>query len=255
MRFLLERMTIDVAENRAELGLHAGLIAADAIRSAILRRGEARVIFAAAPSQNEMLATLVAQSDIDWTRVVALHMDEYIGLPVNSKARFSYYLKKHCFEAVPFKAVYYIDEGKGLSVEEMKERYAKILKEAHIDLVCMGIGENGHVAFNDPHVADFNDPELIKEVELDDVCRQQQVNDGCFPDLASTPTRALTLTIPALALADIHVCSVPGHLKAAAVTRTLEGKISPECPATILRTFPNASLFLDRDSCSVVSCK
>jgi glucosamine-6-phosphate deaminase len=117
-------------------------------------------------------------------------------------------LRKHIAELVPFKKVYYIDEEKGASVEEMIERYENIINEGPIDVVCMGIGENGHVAFNDPPVADFNDPELIKLVELDDACRRQQVNDGCFPDFASTPTHALTLTIPALARGAVQVCAV-----------------------------------------------
>ncbi|MBQ4194503.1 MAG: 6-phosphogluconolactonase, partial [Thermoguttaceae bacterium] len=158
------------------------------------------------------------------------------------------YLKKHCFELVPFMAVYYIDEQTGLTVDEMKRRYEEILRSGPIDVVCMGIGENGHVAFNDPPVADFNDPEAIKVVELDDVCRRQQVNDGCFPDFDSTPTHALTLTVPTLASGAVQICAVPGKLKAAAVKRTLEGPVATECPATVLRTLPNATLFVDADS-------
>ena len=248
MIFKKDLLTVNVAPDRAELGVRAGKAAAEAIRAAIARRGEARVIFAAAPSQNETRATLVAEPGVDWTKVVALHMDEYVGLPIGSEARFSYYLKKHCFELVPFKAVYYIDEQTGLTVDEMKRRYEEILRFGPIDVVCMGIGENGHVAFNDPPVADFNDPEAIKVVELDDACRRQQVNDGCFPDFDSTPTHALTLTVPTLASGAVQICAVPGKLKAAAVKRTLEGPVATECPATVLRTLPNATLFVDADS-------
>ena len=227
MIFKKDLLTVNVAPDRAELGVRAGKAAAEAIRAAIARRGEARVIFAAAPSQNETLATLVAEPGVDWTKVVALHMDEYVGLPIGSEARFSYYFKKHCFELVPFKAVYYIVEQTGLTVDEMKRRYE---------------------AFNDPPVADFNDPEAIKVVELDDACRRQQVNDGCFPDFDSTPTHALTLTVPTLASGAVQICAVPGKFKAAAVKRTLEGPVATECPATVLRTLPNATLFVDADS-------
>lgn len=250
--FECEKLRVEVCADRAELGRRAGTAAAQHIREAIALRGEARVIFAAAPSQNETLETLCAAPDVDWTKVVALHMDEYIGLPIGSEARFSHYLKKHCFEKLPFKAVYYLDEQDGKSVDEMQARYEAILKSGPIDLVVMGIGENGHVAFNDPPVADFNDPRLVKVVELDDVCRNQQVNDGCFPDFASTPSHALSLTVPALCLGKHQVCAVPGKLKAPAVKKTLEDPITTACPATILRTLPGAALYVDADSFSLV---
>ncbi len=246
-----DNLTVHLCADRDELGAQAAEVAAASIAKAIAEREEARVIFGAAPSQNETLAALLRDPRIDWTKVVAMHMDEYVGLPVGSESRFSCYLRKHIAELVPFKKVYYIDEEKGASVEEMIERYENIINEGPIDVVCMGIGENGHVAFNDPPVADFNDPELIKLVELDDACRRQQVNDGCFPDFASTPTHALTLTIPALARGAVQVCAVPGKLKAPAVKRTLEGPISTECPATILRVLTRAHLFVDADSHSL----
>lgn len=249
--FTRDRLNVEVCADRAELGRQAGRAAAKLIAQAIAERGEARVIFAAAPSQNETLAELVASKDVDWSKVTALHMDEYIGLPVGSEARFSYYLKKHCFELVPFKAICYLDEQQGASVEEMQARYEAILNDGPIDVVCMGIGENGHVAFNDPPVADFNDPRLVKVVALDDVCRQQQVNDGCFPDFASTPTHALTLTVPALCRGKYQICAVPGKLKAEAVQKTLNDPIATACPATIMRTLPGATLFVDADSFSL----
>ncbi|MBQ9874471.1 MAG: glucosamine-6-phosphate deaminase [Thermoguttaceae bacterium] len=248
--FVKDQMKTTVCADRAELGALAGNLAADFIRRAIADRGEARVIFAAAPSQNETLAALVAAEGIDWAKVVALHMDEYVGLPIGSKARFSRYLKDHIFEKVPFKAIYYIDEERGEGVDALISRYEKILAEGPVDLVCMGIGENGHVAFNDPPVADFRDPKAIKLVELDDVCRRQQVNDGCFPDFDSTPSSALTLTVPSLARGAARVCAVPGKLKAGAVKKTLEDPVSEACPATILRTLPNSFLFVDADSFS-----
>ena len=245
------KLIVEVCADRAELGRRAGHDAAAAIRAAIAQKGQARVIFAAAPSQNETLDALVEEPDLDWSKVVALHMDEYVGLPIGSTARFSYYLKKRCFERVPFKEIYYLDEQKGDDVETLLRRYTEILAQGPIDVVCMGIGENGHVAFNDPPVADFNDPLPIKVVELDDVCRNQQVNDGCFPNFESTPTHALSLTVPTLASAGRQICAVPGKLKASAVRRTLEGPVSTECPATILRTVPNATLYVDADSFSL----
>lgn len=243
-----DNLIVEICADRAELGRRAGRDAADAIRDAIRKNGSARVIFAAAPSQNETLDALVAAPDVDWSKVVALHMDEYVGLPVGSTARFSWYLRKHCFDRLPFGKVFYIDEQKGDDVDSTLKRYAEILARGSVDVVCMGIGENGHVAFNDPPVADFNDPLPIKLVRLDDACRRQQVNDGCFPDFASTPTHAITLTVPTLARAARQICAVPGKLKAPAVRRTLEGVVSTECPATILRTLPNATLYVDRDS-------
>lgn len=248
--FQKDKLLVEVCADRAELGRRAGEAAAEAIRETLRVQEAARVIFAAAPSQNETLETLTRAEGIDWTRVVALHMDEYVGLPIGSSARFSYYLKKHCFELVPFKAIYYLDEERGEDVETMRNRYEEILRSFPVDVVCMGIGENGHVAFNDPPVADFNDSKLVKLVELDDVCRRQQVNDGCFPNFESTPTHALTLTVPALANAKAQICAVPGALKAPAVRKTLLDPISTSCPATILRTVPNAKLFLDVDSFS-----
>ena len=245
----VEKLAVHVFPSRAALGIAAGKAAAEAIRAAIARSGEARVIFAAAPSQNETLETLRAAHGIDWSRVTALHMDEYIGLPKNSPARFARYLKTHLFDRKPFKAVYLLDDpALDLSGDALLERYKKLLAERPIDLVVMGIGENGHIAFNDPAVADFNDPKPVKIVDLDDVCRRQQVNDGCFPTFDAVPKQAITLTVPTLFNAKRLVCAVPGATKRAAVERTLNGAVSTECPATILRRHENATLFVDSDS-------
>lgn len=247
-----EMLAVEVCADRRELGVRAGTAAAEAIRAAIRERGEARVIFAAAPSQNETLETLTRAPDVDWTKVVALHMDEYVGLPIGSKARFSNYLRTRCFDLLPFKAVYLIDEQTGeTDVETLRRRYEEIYAAGPIDVVCMGIGENGHIAFNDPPVADFADSKMVKLVDLDDACRRQQVNDGCFPDFDSTPKQALTLTVPALTADARLICAVPGILKAKAVRKTLNDAISEACPATILRRVPNATLYVDADSFSL----
>ena len=253
--FSVGQLHVEVYPNRAGLGIAAGTAAADAIRESIRTNGNARVIFAAAPSQNETLQTLIHAPGIDWTKVTALHMDEYIGLPPRAKERFSHYLKSHLFDHLPFKAVHLLDEPSlQLSTDELLRRYEKLLAEGPIDVVCMGIGENGHIAFNDPP-ADLSDPAPVKVVDLDDVCRQQQVNDGCFPNIDAVPKQAITLTIPALFAAKRLVCAVPGRTKCAAVRRTLTGEISAECPATVLREHSNATLYVDTDSCDLETDK
>jgi glucosamine-6-phosphate deaminase len=173
-------------------------------------------------------------------------MDEYIGLAPDAPQLFSRFLSERLFDRVMPGQVHLID-GTAPSDAEC-ERYGRLIAEAPIDIVCLGIGENGHIAFNDPPVADFRDPQMIKVVELDEACRRQQVNDGCFARLDDVPTHALTLTIPTL-LSGAHLyCVVPGPTKRAAVRRTLDGPIATECPATILRTHADCTLFVDTDS-------
>jgi glucosamine-6-phosphate deaminase len=243
----VDKLRVRVYGDRAAMGRAAGTDAAAKLRDLLSRQSRVRMIFAAAPSQNETLATLAAASGIDWSRVTAFHMDEYIGLPDSAPQRFGRYLREHIFDLVKPGQVHFINSTADRVAECL--RYASLLKEAPIDMVCLGIGENGHIAFNDPPVADFNDPALIKVVELDDACRQQQVNDGCFPKFDAVPTHALTLTIPALMSGRQLFCSVPGPTKRAAVERTLNGPISTQCPSTILRTHADCTLYVDRQSC------
>ena len=249
--FKVDRLGVNVYANRQDLGMGAGLAAGKAIRDALGRKDEVRVIFAAAPSQNECLETLVSCPGIEWNRVVALHMDEYIGLAPNAPERFSKYLKDHIFDLVPFKRICFLDPpDQQFSTSEIVARYKRILAEEPIDVVCMGIGENGHIAFNDPPAA-FNDPEPLKIVDLDEICRQQQVNDGCFPSFDAVPKQAVSLTIPTLLSADVLVCSVPSHFKRNAVHATLAGPVTENCPATALRNHHNATLFVELESCDV----
>ena len=208
-------------------------------------QGEVRMVFAAAPSQNDLLSYLRHSKSIRWNMVVAFHMDEYVGLPAGAPQLFSSYLKTHLFEHVKLKEVHFIDGNGG---EKEMQKYAALLEEKPIDIVCLGIGENGHIAFNDPPVADFEDPRTVKEVELDHACRQQQVNDGCFPRIEDVPSHAITLTIPALMAGQQLYCVVPGKTKRQAVAATLTGPLSTDCPATILRKHPNCTLYLDEDS-------
>ncbi len=244
-----EKLSTYVYDTRAEMGRAAAQAAAEAINAVIAEKGAANVIFAAAPSQNETLCSLLAEK-VDFTKVNAYHMDEYAGLGIEDEQSFAKYLYDHVFSLAPFAAVNYIPAK--LDADEACEKYAELLRKNPPDVVCMGIGENGHIAFNDPPVADFNDPKLIKKVELDDVCRMQQVHDGCFPTFDDVPKYALTLTVPALMSAKYLICTVPAPTKANAVKAMLEGEYGEACPATALRKHDNAKMFLDADSAAKV---
>ena len=217
------------------------------IAELLAEKSEINMIFAAAPSQNDVLKALVEDKEIEWHRINAYHMDEYIGLDKDAPQGFGNFLKVHIFELVPFKSVHYIDITTTDPNAEA-ERYGKLLMENPTDIVVMGIGENGHIAFNDPPVADFQDERVVKPVELDEICRQQQVNDGCFDSIEKVPTHAMTLTIPTLVKARYLFCIVPASTKAKAVYETLNGSIDEHCPASILRKHEHAMLYLDNES-------
>ena len=240
-------LTVNIYDSRDEMGKAAGTDVKACILKLLEKKETINMIFAAAPSQNEMLETLVAAPDIDWGRVNAFHMDEYIGLTREAPQCFGNFLKDHIFGKLPFKTVNYID-CEATDKEAECTRYTALLRQFPVDIVLLGIGENGHVAFNDPPVADFQDPALVKIVELDPVCRQQQVNDGCFAALDLVPKYALTLTVPALMAGAHLVCTVPAATKAWAVERTVNGDIGEHCPATAMRLHKSAVLFCDRDS-------
>ena len=245
LEFKKDKLTVKRYDTREEMGACAAAEAEKVIAEIIAQKGQINMIFAAAPSQNEMLASLLSGDKIDWSKVNALHMDEYVGLPEGDSHTFGAYLYEHIFRHKNFRSIHYIGGG---DPEAVCTRYTKILEEYPVDVVCLGIGENGHIAFNDPWVADFHDPKPVKIVELDGMCRQQQVNDGCFPTLDHVPTHAVTLTIPALTAAKYMFCVVPGATKTAAVTNTVKGPISEDCPATILRKHNGAILYCDKDS-------
>ena len=245
--FKKDKLNVKVYETRIEMGVAAAKEASEVLNELLERKDEVTVIFAAAPSQNEFLDAMAKDASIDWARINALHMDEYIGLPESAPQRFGNFLKEAIFGKVPFKSVHYLN-GNAESIEAECKRYSSLIKELEPDAVFMGIGENGHIAFNDPHVAFFNDKKLVKPVKLDLECRMQQVNDGCFERLEDVPTHALTLTIPALMNAGYHFCVVPGKTKAQAVFDTLMGDISESCPASVLRKYDGCILYLDADS-------
>lgn len=236
-------MKINVLNTRTAMGQAAGRAVEEKILELLSEKEEISMIFAAAPSQNEFFAYLRQSSLIPWQRITAFHMDEYIGLPKDEEALFANFLKRNIFDQVNFKEVHLIDGNK--DPEEERLRYSSLLDAQPIDIVCLGIGENGHIAFNDPPVADFEDPETVKKVELDLACKQQQVNDGCFPTLADVPREALTLTIPTLMRAAHLFCIVPGRFKRQAVYRSIHGPITTACPASILQTHSDCELFVD----------
>ena len=245
--YKVDKLSVEIYENRTLMGEAAARDIKAKIAELLEESQEINMIFAAAPSQNDVLKALVEDKTIEWNRVNAYHMDEYIGLDKNAPQGFGNFLKDHIFGLVPFKSVNYIDITT-TDPEKEAERYGKLLAENPTDIVIMGIGENGHIAFNDPPVADFQDEKMVKPVKLDEVCRQQQVNDGCFASLDQVPTSAMTLTVPTLVKAPYLFCIVPAPTKANAVYETLNGRIDEHCPASILRTHDNAKLYLDNES-------
>ena len=239
-------VSVEIHKTRKAMGEAAGKKAEELIVQYLKLKKEVRIIAASAPSQNETLAYLAKSKAIDWSRVTAFHMDEYIGLAEDAPQNFGIWLRDRLFSKVPIKQVYYI-QG---SADPAKEcaRYTALLKKAPIDVLLAGIGENGHLAFNDPPVADFNDPLTVKVINLDNVSRNQQVNDGCFAALNDVPKKAITLTIPILNSAASAVLTIPKDTKAAAAGKMLKGPVETKCPASILRFHPDCYVFLDADS-------
>lgn len=247
--FLKDNLLVKTYGSRNDMGKAAATDIKERIVSLLQTKNEINIIFAAAPSQNEVLEYLINDKDIEWSKINAFHMDEYIALgKEDADKSFGTFLTEHIFAKVPFKSVNLINATN--TAKDECNRYSALLKQYPTDIVVMGIGENGHIAFNDPPVADFADTEIIKPVALDEICRQQQVNDGCFPTIDRVPTHALTLTCPTLFSGKYLFCIVPAATKAQAVYDTINGEISEKCPATILRKHKNAVLYLDNDSSS-----
>lgn len=232
--------------SREKMAGAAGSAIAQSLREKLDRKERVRVVFASASSQADTLAALNAQEGIDWHRIAAFHMDEYIGLDPAHPSRFGVWLKRHLFDRHEFAEVNLIEPG--ANPEVAAREYGKMLTAAPIDLVCLGIGVNGHIAFNDPPVADFADPEVAKCVTLDRTCRLQQVEDGAFERFEDVPVRAITLTVPTLMSADTLIGSVPGKSKRAALLKALEAPVTTACPASILKTHNDCALFVDPDA-------
>jgi glucosamine-6-phosphate deaminase len=247
-----DRLRAIILPDRASMGEAAAGFAAGRLRGLLMARGRVRVIFAAAASQVEMLDGLATAPGIDWERVEAFHLDEYVGLPAGAEQRFGGWLDRAIWSRVRPGRVERID-GANPDPEAECARYAALLADGGIDLALIGIGENGHLAFNDPHVADFDDPLFVKPVEIDETSRRQQVRDGAFEAVELVPRLAITVTMPAILASRVVSVVVPGPQKAEAVAATLDGPISTACPASALRRHPDTVLFVDEAAASLVS--
>ena len=247
IRFQVDTLNVEVHPDSQS----SGRAAADAASQAICELSEGQdsvsVIFATGASQLDTLGALTNRNDIPWNKIVSFHLDEYVGIDEHHPASFRGYLRENLTTRVPIREFHEID-GNAPDLVSFCTAYAKKLREANPQLCVLGIGENGHLAFNDPGEADFHDPREMKVVHLDSACRKQQAAEGWFRTWEEVPDRALTLTIPTIMRVPELILSVPGKRKAEIVRRVLHQAISEDCPATILRTHPNATLFLDFES-------
>jgi glucosamine-6-phosphate deaminase len=250
--FRADELNVYVYESRPKMGNAAAAVIASEIRHAIQERGRAIVILASAPSQNEFLAGLADAPGIDWSRVTGFHLDEYLGMDEHAPQSFRRFLIDRLVSKVPFGEFHGL-RGDAEDGAQEAIHYAQLLNENPPDFAVLGIGENGHLAFIDPPFCDFNDPKAVKVVELDEVCRNQQVNDGAFETLEEVPRNALSLTIPTLMARPKLFAIAPGPAKRQAIKNTVEGPISTTCPASILRTHPDAHLFIDTVSAEFLS--
>jgi glucosamine-6-phosphate deaminase len=249
--FRVGELDVRVFPTDAELGAAAADDAAAAIRAAVEQRGTANVMFASGNSQFAFLDELTARDDVAWDRVTGFHMDEYVGMDDTHPASFARYMRERIVDVVHPHAFHYLDGTNSPAAE--CARYTALLKAHPLDLCCLGIGENGHLAFNDPPFADFDDPVDVKEITLDDASRRQQVGEGHFGTFDEVPRTSITVTIPALLRAGRVLAIVPEARKAGAVQRALEGPITTACPASILRRAAHATLYLDERSVANVS--
>jgi len=250
-RFEVEALRVHIGDDVDEMARDAAVEAAAALRSAIAARGEANVMLATGNSQLLFLVELVQMPDVAWDHVRAFHMDEYVGLAPTHSASFQRYMRERVASILPLREFHYLTGDTGDAPAEAA-RYAGLLRAHPLDLCCCGIGENGHLAFNDPPVADFEDPLDVKIVPLEPASRRQQVAEGHFATIDEVPADAITVTIPALLRAGRVLAIVPEARKAAPVRDALRGPISTECPASYLRTQPHATLYLDAESASLL---
>ena len=242
------KLAVKVFESDVELGRAAAMAAAKTVTSLLPQKEPVNLLFSTGASQFKFMDGLKEQA-IPWDKIAGFHLDEYVGIPKDHPASFWLWLTTRVVNPFQPKVFHFID-GSASDVEAECRRYAKLIQENPIDLGFIGIGENGHVAFNDPPVADFNDPLMVKIIEPDEACRQQQVGEGWFPNVDAVPKQAITLTVPAIMACKEIISVVPDARKANAVRDALEGPITTACPASILRTHPKATLFLDKDSAS-----
>jgi len=251
-RYSVEGLQVRIFPDRGLMGQDAATEAASRIKSAIKEKGSANVVFAAAPSQLDMLDRLSREPGLDWGRVNAFHLDDYHLLPKGAPQRFDTFLHRNFWDKVRPGRIFEIAPEDGMAMKDIKARYERLLREYGPDLSLVGIGENGHLAFVDPPVADFGTGELLIEVELDPVCRMQQVHDGAFATYDDVPKTAATMTIPAILSAKSVICVVPTERKAEAVRRMLNGPVETALPASVLRRHTDAILFLDKEAASLL---
>lgn len=240
-------LKLQVFANRKDAGEAAARDAANALKDQGRSGLEIGVIFATGESQLEMLRALATLPGVPWEKVTGYHLDEYVGIDKGHYASFRRYLRENLTQRVPIRKFFEID-GDAPDRDRVQYDYVKRLADADPQLCLLGIGENGHLAFNDPAEADFHDPRAMKIVTLDSECRQQQLAEGWFENFEDVPEQAMTLTIPTIMRVRKLIVSIPGHRKARSVRRTLLDPISTACPATILRTHPDVTLYLDDES-------
>ena len=245
-------MKLDISDSKIEMGRRAAARAAEKMCAAIAQRGEARVIFASAASQFEFIEALIARTEIDWSKVRGFHLDEYVGLAADHPASFRRFLKERLLAKLPCPVKSFTFVG-GDAPDTAAEcaRLEAAIREKPVDLACIGIGENGHIAFNDPP-ADFETKAAYAVVALDEVCRRQQVGEGWYPNLDAVPTHAFSMTVPQILDARTIVVIVPDDRKAKAVSMAVDGPITNMCPSSILRTHPRCTLFLDKPAASLL---
>jgi glucosamine-6-phosphate deaminase len=249
-KFYKDKLQVNIYEDKSQMGSAAANFVAENLRKAIKNNGSATLILATGASQFSFLESFT-QEDLDWKKISVFHLDEYVGISDEHPASFRNFLKERIINTVKPGQTYFLN-GDANNLKEEIEKYETLLQKHPIDVACIGIGENGHIAFNDPPVADFNDSRLVKVVKLDEASRKQQVGEGWFSSLKEVPKEAITLTIPAIMNCRTISCVVPEKRKAQAVYNTLNKKISTSCPSTILRNHSDTVLFLDKDSASSI---
>ncbi|MBL9136910.1 MAG: glucosamine-6-phosphate deaminase [Verrucomicrobiales bacterium] len=250
-QFQTDALPVRVYRNQDDMSAAVAIEVRDYLAHVIARQGAAAAILATGNSQIRFLERLVQSGGVDWSKVTLFHMDEYLGISGNHPASFRRYMRERVELLVKPRQFHYLDGECDLPLDEI-DRYTALLKAQPIDLCCLGVGENGHIAFNDPPVARFDDPHWVKLVKLDDACKMQQVKEGHFASLETVPPYALTLTIPALCASKKMMCVAPEKRKAKAIHDLLRGPIATSCPASFLRRQPQCTLLLDADSAALL---
>lgn len=247
--YSVDSLKVEIYTTKEIMAHSAAKFVKEKLKGAIAARGVAHLILATGTSQFALLEQLRQDKEIEWRKIIVFHLDEYLGISVEHPASFRKYLAERILNEVKPKEVHYLN-GDSPDIDSVIKEYSDLLKSHPVDIACIGIGENGHIAFNDPPVADFNDPYLVKIVELDEPCRNQQYGEGWFKSFNDVPTHALSLTIPAIMNTKAICCFVPDERKSEAVFNTLNGDISTNCPASILRKHSNCILYLDEGAAS-----